>query len=825
MINNVQFNIASAASCQSSRWKNVPTTWELVAQSLAQTVRTEETIKQYFAYTKDKQDKIKDVGGFVGGTLLGGPGQIITREGPKQVEYTHPYGWRRKGYVQDRQLVALDVDFGDFGAWFDFKEMGFAGLMYTTHKHQPQAPRFRIVFPLDRPVGPDEYEAIARKVASWIDIEIFDDTTYQPTRLMYYPSTSKDGEFCYDVLDAPILSADYVLNTYEAWYDWASWPTSSREQARRKPDEQAEDPTDKQGVVGAFCRAYEIEEAIGEFLSGVYEPCPGLGPNRYSYMGGTTTGGLILYGTQFAYSHHNTDPAGQRLCNSFDLVRLHKFGELDNNVDVSDISKAPSYKAMCHFASELGEVKKAVVQMRRESIGDGSEYDELERAAVTVAYSDEWIKSLETEGKSGTIRSTINNIVLILRHDQHLMDRFAYNEFEKREIVTQPLPWDKPGTKFPRPVEDSDDASLRWYLERVYDISAVGKTLDAITVVLKENSVHPLKQYLDALEWDEVERVDTLFIDLFGAEDTAYTRAITRKWLCAAVARVYVPGIKFDYMIVLVGDEGTGKSSTIDRLGGEWYNGNLPPIGTTAALEAIAGSWLVEAGELEGMNRAEVSTTKHFISTRIDQYRVAYGKRKAVFPRTCVFVGTTNEAAFLKSVTGNRKFWVLNFLGRRGDYWWNEYLTDAIIAQIWAEARHLFAKGEPLYLPGDLEAEARTIQNAHLETDDRAGLIVEYLDRLLPSEWDKLDPVGRRMWLSDHGNIDKGTTTRMHVSVIEIWTECLGRAMEDIGRRDSQDIGRVLRALPQWRAVEGNGKRIPHYGLQRLYERVLVTPL
>jgi putative DNA primase/helicase len=823
MTNNVIFTIASAASSHASRWKNTPTSWEVVAASLSQTVRTDETVKQYFAYTKDKQDKIKDVGGFVGGTLLGGTGVVQTRTGPQQVDYAYPYGWRRKGYVQDRQLVALDVDFGDFGAWFDFKELGFAGLMYTTHKHTPQSPRFRIVFPLDRPVGPDEYEAIARKVASWIDIEIFDDTTYQPTRLMYYPSTAKDGEFCYDVQDAPVLSADTVLATYgTTWNDWAAWPTSSREQSRRKPEDEAEDPTEKQGIIGAFCRAYPIEEAIGEFLEDIYEPCPALGPNRYSYCSGTTSGGLIIYGTQFAYSHHNTDPAGQRLCNAFDLVRLHKFGALD--VDVADdITKAPSYKAMCHFASELGEVKKAVIQMRRENT-DGSEYDELERKATTVAYNDDWIALLETEGKSATIKSTINNIVLVLRHDANMIDRFAYNEFEKREIVVQPLPWDKKGTQYPRPVEDSDDAQLRLYLERVYNISAVGKTLDALTVVLQENSVHPLKEYLDAMEWDGIDRVDSFFIDLFGADDTEYTRAVTRKWLCAAVARVYWPGIKFDYLITLVGDEGTGKSSVLDKIGGVWYNGNLPQVGTTAALEAIQGSWIIEVGELEGMNRADASTVKHFISTRIDQFRVAYGKRKAVFPRTCVFAGTTNEAAFLKSITGNRKFWVLNFLGKQGAYWWHDYLTDMVIAQVWAEARHLLGLGEKLFLPKHLEDEARGIQNAHLETDDRAGIVADYLDRLLPVGWEKLDPVGRRMWLTDYGNMDKGTVVREFVSVMEVWAECLGRPPEDITRRDSQDLGRVLRSFMDWHAVEGNPVRIPYYGQQRLYQR-LVTPL
>lgn len=824
MDNNITFTIASAQSCHASRWKNTATSWALVVASLSETVRTDETIKQYFAYTKDKQDKIKDVGGFVGGTLLGGPGQIITQKGPQLVDYSWPYGWRRKGHVQDRQLVALDVDFGDFGAWFDFRELGFAGLMYTTHKHTPQASRFRVVFPLSRPVGPEEYEAIARRVASWIDIEIFDDTTYQPTRLMYYPSTAKDGEFNFDVIDAPILDADYVLGTYAAegrqWYDFDAWPTSSREQSRRRPADEAEDPTEKQGIVGAFCRAYPIVDALQEFLSDVYVPCDL--PNRRTYSAGSTNAGLIIY-DNFAYSNHNTDPAGQRLCNAFDLVRLHKFGELDNEAQGDDITKAPSYKAMCHFASELGEVKKAVVQMRREQI-TGTEYDELERQAVTVAYSDEWIKQLETEGKSATIRSTINNVVLILRHDQNLMDRFAYNEFDKREIVIQPLPWDKSGTQYPRAFIDSDDAQIRLYLERVYDISTIGKITDAVTVVLRENSIHPLKQYLDALEWDGVPRCDELFIDLFGADDSEYTRAVTRKWLCAAVARVYWPGIKFDHLLTLVGDEGTGKSSTLDKLGMQWYSDSLPQIGTKDALEAIQGCWIIEVGELEGMQRAETSTVKHFISKRIDEYRVAYGKRKESFPRCCVFAGTTNEAAFLKSVTGNRKFWVLNFLGKLGAFEWSDYLTPFIVSQVWAETRNKLAAGEKLFLPKFLEKQARTIQNQHLEVDDRAGLIADYLDRLLPDNWNSLDPLARRMWLSDFNNKDKGTVKRTKVAVIEIWAECLGRPMEDITRRDSQDLGRVMRSLMDWRAVDGNPTRIPFYGLQRLYQR-LVTDL
>ncbi len=289
---NITVDIATGKHRHTAKWRNKRTTWQDIAASCEETTRTDETQAQFFKMDKEKQDDVKDKGGFVGGYLKDGR--------------------RLKANIVHRQVVALDVDYTDnLDTWLDCREMDFAALMYTTHKHRREAPRYRIVFPLDRPCTPDEYEAIARTVASWMDIEVFDDTTYQPNRLMHYPSSSKDGEYIFDIIDAPVLSADEVLDGMTNYEDVTTWPRSSRELERlrdRRGVDKAEDPETKTGIVGAFCRAYGIEEAIYEFLSDKYTPCERLGRDRYTYVGGSTSGGLIVYDNKFAYSHHATDP-------------------------------------------------------------------------------------------------------------------------------------------------------------------------------------------------------------------------------------------------------------------------------------------------------------------------------------------------------------------------------------------------------------------------------------------------------------------------------------------------------------------------------------
>jgi predicted P-loop ATPase len=796
--NNITLDIATANNRRAVKWQNKRTTWQDLVNTLSQTERTRETLKQYFSYTKDRQDEIKDVGGFVGGYL---------REGR-----------RKKGYVEYRQIVSLDVDYGDLDLWIDYGLLEYAGCMYTTHKHRKEAPRFRICFPLNRKVSPDEYEAIARVVASWLGIDAFDDTTYQPTRLMYYPSTSKDGEYVFRYSDGPVMDADAVLAELPDWRDPTTWPVSSRvkDAVKHSATDKVEDPEEKEGIVGAFCRAYPMYDALAEFLDEVYTPCEELGDDRYSLIGGSTSGGLVIYDNKLAFSHHATDVAGGKLCNAFDLVRLHKFGDLDDKAKSgAEPTKLPSFKAMADFAGKLAPVKKEIVRARREHAAD--DYDELEAEAVKTATADDWVAELETEGKQGKIKNTINNAVIILSNDENLKGRFGFNEFEQRETAVKRLPWDRNVHKYPRPLSDADDAELRLYMERCYDITGKGQITDALTIVVRGNSYHPVRDYLDALTWDGTERLDTLFIDLFGATDSAYTRAVTRKAFAAAVARIYKPGCKYDEVLVIVGDQGVGKSTALAKMGGDWFSDSMETLTGKEALEQIQGSWIIELSELAGLRRAEVDAVKHFVAKKEDRFRVAYGKRVEHFPRRCVFFGTTNEEDFLRDVTGNRRFWVVNCKGAAGKLKaWN-YLTPATVAQLWAEAKERYAQGEPLYLAeAGLEEEARLIQDRHLEKDERSGLISEYLERLLPDNWDTLDPYQRQCWLQDENN--RGTVKRDRACILEIWAECLGKDPNNITRRDSYEISRIMKSIRGWTPYGGTLK-FGHYGYQKAYAR------
>lgn len=789
---NIKLDIAVADNRNSYKWRNTRVMWPDLVTDLTTTVYTDETVKQYFAMPKPKQDEIKDRGGFVGGYLRGGR--------------------RLKNSVEFRQVVCLDVDHGDLDVWADFRLMEYCGLFYTTHKHRRDDPRFRIVFPLDRKVSADEYECIARVMAEKLGIDAFDDSTYQPSRLMYWPTTPKDGEFLSDYAEGDIVSADELLGELPDWTDPTTWPLSSREKEIRQSrgNVKMEDPASKTGIVGAFCRAYNIHEAIAEFLDEVYEPYEDTG--RYTFTGGSTGGGLVVYNDVIAYSHHSTDPISGKACNAFDLVRLHKFGDLDDGKNIEDITKAPSYKAMADFAGGLDDVKREIVGSRKDK------YEEAEERGRRVGSADDWVSELETEGKKGKIKDTISNAVIILKNDENLKDKLAFNEFEHREVAMFPLPWDKiKKKKYPRPLSDRDDAQLRLYLERCYDVTHRGNIQDAALVTVSDNSFHPVRDYLDALEWDGKYRLDDLFIRLFGADDTEYVRTVTRKVFAAAVARIYEAGCKFDYMLVLIGDQGVGKSTTIKLMGGEWFTDSLPKLdGEKSTAEQLQGAWLVEVGELAAMKRQEVDAVKLFVSKTEDRYRVAYGKRVEHFPRQCVFFGTSNEADILRDVTGNRRFWIINFLGKRGEVHFMDYLTEYVIGQLWAEAKMRYEEGEALYLDNDMEAVAKKVQDDHLEKDERAGLISDYLNRLLPEDWDTMLRGERRVWIADEEN--KGTELRRQVCVLEIWAECLGQDINKIRRIDSMEIARIMKSFRDWEPL-GNSRSFGPYGRQKGYKR------
>lgn len=786
----MMIRLSTGNSRMEKKWNLAEMELSDLRERISTTRRTSETVEQYRKMSKAQQDSIKDVGGFVLGTLKGGR--------------------RKKDTVLTRSGLTLDMDYGtpdimdEIEMFFDFHCM-----IYSTHKHTPEKPRLRLIIPLSREVTPDEYGAVARKVAEEIGIELFDDTTYEPSRLMYWPSTSADGEFVFREIEGKVLDPDAVLAKYKDWRNTAEWPVSKRQQTivQRNIQKQA-NPLEKPGIVGAFCRTYSIQDAIDTFLQDTYKHSAM--PGRYDYIPADSQAGVVIYEDKFAYSHHATDPACGKLMNAFDVVRLHRFGDLDAKADPDgDPSKLPSFKAMQEFAVQDESVK---IQL-------GKEREQLAQAEFNAADDENWQTLLELD-KQGKVKDTMANIAAIVSHDENLKS-IVYNEFKGCIDVIGPLPWKqvKPG------FNDSDVANAKLYFERVYGIWSPTKFKDALlAVVAAERIYHPIKNYFAGLTWDGVPRLDSLLIDYCGAEDTPYTRAVTRKTLCAAVARVYEPGRKFDSILVLSGPQGIGKSTFFAKLGGAWYSDSLAisDMKDKTAAEKLQGYWILELGELAGIKKVDVETVKSFVTRVDDKYRQAYGMVVESHPRSCIIVGTTNsESGFLRDITGNRRFWPVQVSEHGSHHPWD--LED--IDQVWAEAIQAYKDGESLFLSGEVAQMAYAKQQEAMESDDREGLVQDYLDRLLPENWDNMDLYQRRTFLGGSEFEDtptEGTVRRERVCIMEIWCECFGKERQNLKKADSYELEGILNKIGGWERYTGNasGKmRISGYGIQRAFIR------
>lgn len=787
--------IAFGRNRTDANWKNEYLSWDEFINEISVVRRTKETMAEYSKMSKAQQGRVKDGPSFVGGFVQ--------------------HGRRKKENVQSRSLITLDVDHADDDFLFmvDLILGGTAHLIYSTHSHRPKKPKYRLVTPTDRDLSPDEYAAVSRKLADQIGINYFDRTTFQVHRLMYYPSCSHDAEPIFDVYEGGLLDCDAILAEYDDWQDPLEWPKHPDEDAIRKSDSKMEDPHLKQGVLGTFCRQYTISEAIDKFLPGVYEPTKF--EDRYTYKDSTSYGGLVVYdGDLFAYSHHESDPISGREVNAFDLVRIHKFGDLDEkSKEGTVVTKLPSYAAMLELAANDEAVKKetlAAIHEEFDVIQDDEDDD----------YDYDWVKDLDVHSKTGQPLSTAKNCELILRNGP-FRNVLAYDAFGNTEVVKGKLPWrDRERQHLDyEPWLGADDKRLQHYFGKVYEIKSSTMIQNAFTEVVHSNSFHPIKEYIEAQKWDGVSRVDRLFITYLGADDTHYIRSVTRKMLVAAITRLYEPGCKFDEMLVLVGPQGAGKSSLLAKLGRKWFSDSLRTFENKEAGEHLQGAWIFEIGELAAMRKAEVEEIKTFLSKTEDRYRVAYDRQVSEFPRKCVFFGTTNNYNFLHDPTGNRRFWPVdvNPAEREKSHW--DHLTDEVVGQIWAEALHLYRQGEDLKLDKEAAAEALRMQGIHTEEDPREGLIEKYLNTPLPTNWDELDIWSRRMYLEEEptGSIP-GSIQRTRVCAAEVWAEALGNDPAKFGVWESRPINDILRKFPQWEERRGR-VRFKHYGTQTAFVR------
>ncbi len=406
---------------------------------------------------------------------------------------------------------------------------------------------------------------------------------------------------------------------------------------------------------------------------------------------------------------------------------------------------------------------------------------------------------LDKDGNpTGRPAQTIANAEEAIAFDKNLFGRIRYNEIAYAPYVYGNLPWRQ--YKGWREWNNIDDSNLRSYIERVYGLKSGEKTMDALMNVANRYSVNPVKQMLEeaAENWDGNKHVENLLPMMLGAEKSEYTIAVMRLFMMGAVARIFHPGCKFDYMLILVGGQGENKSTFLRflSLNEEYFNDNFSIMDGDKAFEKLRGMWIVELAELTAMKRAkEVESIKAFITSRVDTYRAPYGRRTEQRPRMCVLAGTSNPKDFLTDKTGNRRFLPVTISKAKAtfDIYADEIATKWEIQQAWGEIMNEFRQcgGKPkLILPPHLQEAALKYQTEFLEEDPRIGVIQE--------------------WLDTHDTINR-------VCVLMIWKEALDSVSQP-KQKDINDIHEIMKnQIKGWRYV--GKQRINGYGIQRCYER------
>lgn len=801
-----------------------------------------ETRKQFEKMSKDEQDQLKALPGWISGAQFSG-------------------SWRRMANLQDRDLLTIDIDYVH-DTFPDEMKLGllkiskWVFLSHSSRRHTPDEPRIRIFMPLSRAVDTDTYIAIVRYVGWLIDpnMKIVDMVSYRPAQMMFLPSCSKDDAKHYFFHDnsegkgVSILDVDTVLAEIDVQFgdhtDMSRLPRSPDEADYRKVSDKAEDPLSKVGPVGDFCRAYpSIESAMEKFLPGVYIPGDQHSGNpRYTYAGSTSSNGAIIYEDKFLYSFHGHDPVCNMNVNAFDLVRIHLYGKEDEGKTIESPTKAPSYKAMLEMVERDPAYQKSRRQSkfagverfteieedtsaqstedeeleadtseddldplaafddiepelsggRTEDHGDGgaddwdSEIDALvgtpgKKSDKTkkTAKADQrvkrdfpkppkgWFASEIEVNRNGEIVASQPNINKLCQWDARLTGRIGFNQFTQRPVVVGAIDPKMQGVlKIPcadpvngDPWEDWMESVLLCILEgqNGTDDNAIGYGMKvgigdlrmAVEHVARINSFHPIREWLDALEWDGVKRIDTFLQRYLGEADTPYVRDVAWLMLVGACYRAMTPGLKFDHMPIIYGRQGTRKSTFVRVLAGEQWFGELHVelSDERKVAEQIAGLWIGELPEMVSANKTEVNALKQFVRRTKDDCRMAYMKNVTPLPRQAIFIGTTNDKKILRDPTGNRTSLMLEVHVDRID-------TVALAAerpQLFAEAMHYLRELRAKTPYGELPLEFRS-EEARIEAAARQGLartltVQEQLVNEIKDFFD--EPRTLRTWLAE----------------------------------------------------------------------------
>lgn len=825
MINDeAKIRIAVASSRRDTNWHNTVISWGELKEK-CKPVRTSETLGEYQTMTREERGNVKDVGGFVGGVLKAD-------------------GNRKNDNLECRTLLTIDVD--EATALPEKPNPRLAMIVHSTHSHTTEKPRYRVIVPLSRPCEPLEYSEVAHKMAEGIGLDEVDMTSCEPVRLMYWASAPKDAPILYHAQDGEPLDVDFMLKQYKDWTDLSEWPTkdkpgigavSGAKQRKAVAGARQEPPREKKNIIGSWCRTFDVYHVLNEVLSGLYVSA---GLNRFTYASGSSFGGVAVYDDgDFFYSYHATDPLGGRLLNSWDLTRLALFGHLDKEVaPTTRIDRRPSYQAMQKYALGIPEVSRDYLKYQLAAAREGEplesvsdEVEEVDVEAEAEAVDDSWLDELEITEKGATVPS-LHNFYTILRNDPNLIKgRVVYDEFKRDKVIVRPLEWEREEGDL---WTDADTAQVALYIEKVYKIKNKNDLQMMLDAVVREDAFREngVRKFILREKWDGVPRVDTLFMKYLGVADTPLNRKMSRRSLVACVARAFDPGCKFDQIIVFVGEQGVGKSSLLRKIagGGRYFMESFSlDTKSNKMQEAVVGSWIIEIPELEGFYKADMNTIKSFVSKQSDEFRPAYAREKVSVKRTCVFFATTNDDEFLRDSTGNRRFWVMRCGVPERDVF---DLTDEDVAQVWAEAFHLYKEGKtPLYLDRNEARELAELQKEFDSDNDQIGALEAFLDLLLPIDWHTFEMEERRAYFEAQkrgvayirdpslGFKSIGTEKRNEVSAVEVVNEFFGMD-NGKGNRQSRIANDLLKKLDGWEMMEGRKSVTGGYGRQKVFKRL-----
>lgn len=706
----IRFSLGRGKNLAKAKNKALP--WKSLVKLFETPTKTGERFKEYLKLPHEEQVALKSTNGWFFRTQIDGERRN-----------------RQSGRPSD--LITLDFDYATPEFLDDIKAgkilPGHAFFVHSTRRHTDEKPRVRMVIALAQPLDNDTYGAASRIVCAQEvdpDMKFVDLVSFRPAQMMFMPTTSRDGDwFWYEQEGEPL---DYQANldlfemTVGDWNDFRLLPVTPGEKLRKRADK-AEDPTMKKGPIGDFCRAYSVPDAIEKFLPDVYAPVDdGSQKPRYTFLGGTTTNGAVVEDDGlFLYSHHGSDPAGDQLCNAFDLVRIHLFGKEDKDFDTTDQppGKWPSYGKMVEFIQTDELYRSAALASRydmasmfddidEESSGDEISDEELGEIASLIGTGSAGRDSQEPESpdsdpddlpaqpkrpappkppknwmnkldltQEGFIKVNLYNLILIMRYDPRFHGRIARNQFTGQVVLVKPI---KPKGHVASHLKVEDEINgTRWQDEHDVTIRAVLETpagegksgyglrvpdrdlVDAISGAANFSAFHPIRDMLDSLVWDGVPRVEKIGPSYFGTTDSAYHRQVFKMTLVASVARIYEPGHKFDFAPILEGAQGIMKSTFIKVLYGAQYfceiDCDLDDRGRV--VELISGKWVGELPELGALHKSDFNSAKQFMRRQTDDVRLAYARRTTEHPRQTIFWGTTNDRKYLKDPTGNRSFW------------------------------------------------------------------------------------------------------------------------------------------------------------------------